>query len=76
VHFASISHPIVGDQTYGIDKINAEFEEKYWLTRQWLHARRLSFELFAKKYAFVGKLKEDHKSILSPELLQLLENGK
>jgi 23S rRNA pseudouridine1911/1915/1917 synthase len=29
VHFASISHPIVGDQTYGIDKINAEFEEKY-----------------------------------------------
>lgn len=72
VHMASIWHPIVGDQTYGNEKINAEFEEKYGLTRQWLHARKLSFELFAKKYEFIWDLKEDHKKILSPELLELL----
>jgi len=35
-HFAAIDHPLVGDPTYG-------GEEKYGLTRQFLHAHRLSF---------------------------------
>jgi 23S rRNA pseudouridine1911/1915/1917 synthase len=35
-HFAAIGHPLVGDMTYG-------GEEKYGLSRQFLHAHRLSF---------------------------------
>ena len=35
-HFAAIGHPLVGDPTYG-------GEEKYGLTRQFLHAHRLAF---------------------------------
>jgi 23S rRNA pseudouridine1911/1915/1917 synthase len=36
-HFAAIGHPLVGDSTYG-------GEERYGLTRQFLHAHRLAFE--------------------------------
>jgi 23S rRNA pseudouridine1911/1915/1917 synthase len=35
-HFGAIGHPLVGDKTYG-------GAEKYGLTRQFLHAHRLSF---------------------------------
>ncbi len=36
-HFAAIGHPLAGDTTYG-------GERRYGLTRQFLHAHRLSFE--------------------------------
>jgi 23S rRNA pseudouridine1911/1915/1917 synthase len=35
-HFGAIGHPLVGDRTYG-------GKEKYGLSRQFLHAHRLSF---------------------------------
>jgi 23S rRNA pseudouridine1911/1915/1917 synthase len=35
-HFGAIGHPLIGDATYG-------GEEKYGLTRQFLHAHRLAF---------------------------------
>jgi 23S rRNA pseudouridine1911/1915/1917 synthase len=35
-HFAAIGHPLTGDATYG-------GEEKYGLSRQFLHAHRLAF---------------------------------
>ena len=35
-HFAAIGHPLVGDRTYG-------GQEKYGLSRQFLHAHRLAF---------------------------------
>lgn len=40
VHFAAMRHPCVGDLTYGADPTLAT---KLGLTRQWLHARALSF---------------------------------
>lgn len=46
VHMAAIGHPIVGDKTYGNDKVNKEVLERTGLTRQWLHARRLILNLF------------------------------
>jgi 23S rRNA-/tRNA-specific pseudouridylate synthase len=46
VHLASIGHPIIGDKTYGNEKINIEVSEKYHLNRQWLHAWKLEFNLF------------------------------
>ena len=40
VHFAALHHPLVGDRTYGADPVLAQ---KLGLSRQWLHARSLSF---------------------------------
>ncbi len=41
VHMSAIRHPCVGDLTYGADPTLAE---RLHLTRQWLHARELSFD--------------------------------
>ena len=41
VHFSAMRHPCMGDLTYGADPTIAA---KLGLTRQWLHARALSFE--------------------------------
>jgi 23S rRNA pseudouridine1911/1915/1917 synthase len=41
VHMAAVRHPCVGDLTYGADPVLAK---RLGLTRQWLHARTLSFE--------------------------------
>jgi 23S rRNA pseudouridine1911/1915/1917 synthase len=40
VHFSAMRHPCVGDVTYGADPTQAA---RLKLTRQWLHARELSF---------------------------------
>ncbi|MDP5226192.1 MULTISPECIES: RluA family pseudouridine synthase [Arthrobacter] len=41
VHFSALRHPCAGDLTYGADpRLAAELG----LTRQWLHARQLSFD--------------------------------
>ena len=40
VHFAALRHPCVGDLTYGADPTLAA---RLGLSRQWLHARALSF---------------------------------
>jgi 23S rRNA pseudouridine1911/1915/1917 synthase len=45
VHLADMGHPIIGDKIYGDPEINQEVASKYNLTRQWLHARQLIFEL-------------------------------
>lgn len=46
VHLASIGFPIIGDKTYGNERMNTEAREKYGLHRQWLHAWKLDFNLF------------------------------
>lgn len=61
VHLASIGHPVVGDPTYGDEKINALFEEKHGLTRQFLHAARL--EIDGK--VFEAPLPDQLKAVLS-----------
>jgi 23S rRNA pseudouridine1911/1915/1917 synthase len=40
VHFSTLRHPCVGDLTYGADPT---LSARLGLTRQWLHARSLSF---------------------------------
>jgi len=67
VHMAGIGHPVLGDTRYGIEKEN-NFAEKYFrLSRQFLHAWKLDFEMDEKRYEFEGKLKNDLM-----ETLQLL----
>lgn len=64
VHLASIGFPILGDKIYGNKKANTELEEKYGLTRQWLHAYKLEFTLFGEDFHFIGPLKNDLKKCL------------
>lgn len=52
VHLSSIGFPILGDKIYGNEKSNKDALEKYGLSRQWLHAWKLHFSLFAKEYHF------------------------
>jgi hypothetical protein len=44
--------------------MNTEALEKYGLTRQWLHAYRLNFNLFDHEYAFEAPLKGDLNKFL------------
>jgi len=60
VHFASIGHPVVGDQVYGPGKRDLE------IGRQFLHAYRLSFRLPS-----TGK-QADFRSPLPADLERLL----
>ena len=64
VHLASIGYPIVGDKIYGKDFSNKEAGEKYGLTRQWLHAWKLGFNLFGQEYHFEWELKKDLRKVL------------
>ncbi len=43
VHAASLGHPIVGDDRYGIDRINREFKNKGY-KRMFLHAEQVNFQ--------------------------------
>ncbi len=66
LHLASIGHPVIGDSTYGESKINKEFEKKYGLKRQFLHAESIKF---GKKH-YKAPLWEDLESVLE-QLKQL-----
>jgi 23S rRNA pseudouridine1911/1915/1917 synthase len=59
-HFAAIGHPLAGDVTYG-------GEEKYGLTRQFLHAHRLAFAhpVGGKAMSFTSPLPADLASALA-----------
>lgn len=45
VHFASIGHPVCGDEMYGDADVNRILKEKAGLERQFLHAAYLKFKL-------------------------------
>ena len=59
VHLSSIGYPILGDKVYGRESANTDAKEKYELSRQWLHAWRLKFNLFGQDYSFEWPLKDD-----------------
>ncbi len=66
VHFASIGHPVVGDRVYGDAKLNARFQKKFGLKRQFLHASRLALDHPAtkKRMAFRSPLPSDLAGVL------------
>lgn len=66
VHFASIGHPVLGDQTYG-RKTHLEIRgQKLPLPRQMLHARLLGFThpVTGEKLEFESKLPKDMEEAL------------
>lgn len=59
-HFGAIGHPLIGDSTYG-------GEEKYGLSRQFLHAHRLAFAhpVSGEAISFHSELPADLAAALS-----------
>lgn len=66
VHAAAIGYPVIGDFMYGNKKLNAFFEERFGLTRQFLHALRLEFvhPVTKKKIAVEAPLPKDLEDVL------------
>lgn len=66
VHLASLGCPILGDNTYGNKQENAFAKRMYGVSRQLLHASRVSFVHPSKKTAvsFTARLKEDMAGLL------------
>lgn len=60
LHLASISHPVLGDATYGDKDANARALKELGLTRQWLHAKEL--EIDGKR--FEAKIPKDIEDCL------------
>jgi 23S rRNA pseudouridine1911/1915/1917 synthase len=60
LHMASIGHPVIGDQIYGNEKINADFKKKYNLKRQFLHAQELT--ILGETY--LAPIKKDLQEVL------------
>lgn len=54
-HLASVGHPLIGDRKYGASQINREYEQKYHLQSQLLHAARLQFPLCTQTLYSVSK---------------------
>jgi 23S rRNA pseudouridine1911/1915/1917 synthase len=63
VHLASLGCPIVGDKLYAFKSMRRG--KKLFSERQMLHALRLKFTLFSKKYLFEAPLPEDFRSVLA-----------
>ncbi len=60
IHLFSLGNPVAGDKKYRLKKIT-----KLALpARQLLHAQKIAFELFSKKYSFETKLPEDFQKFL------------
>ena len=69
VHAASLGHPIVGDERYGVDEVNKLFKNKGY-KRMFLHAETLTF---------LHPVTEAPMRITAPlpkQLIQLLNNEK
>ncbi len=66
VHLSSIGHPVVGDNVYGDEEINARLKETCGLDRQFLHAWHLTFKLpdERKETTFTAPLPHDLLKVL------------
>ncbi|MCH2189227.1 RluA family pseudouridine synthase, partial [Candidatus Gracilibacteria bacterium] len=67
VHMASLGNPIVGDDKYGDKKINSFLKRNYGLTRQALHAWKISFFHGGRKkqMPLEARIKDDLKNFIS-----------
>lgn len=62
VHLSFLGHPVVGDKLYAFKEIKGE--NRISAPRHMLHAARLSFVLFGKKYRFFSPLPQDFQGVL------------
>lgn len=71
LHFFTLGHSIAGDKLYGKKRKGIFSAEKF--SRQLLHAKEISFELYGQKYSFTAALPEDMKKALRENELLLYE---
>ncbi len=66
VHFASIGHPLAGDDAYGDFAWNRILQKQYDLKRHFLHAHKLAFQHpeTEEQMEFESELPEDLKKLL------------
>jgi len=69
VHFKSIGFPVVGDPIYGDKKTNQIFQKKFNLTRQFLHAQKLTLKIQKD-----SKEEETFTAPLPSEFIKILSN--
>ncbi len=62
VHLSSLGHPVVGDKLYTFK--GTKRSDLLFSSRHMLHATRLSFALFGKKYLLHSPLPEDFRQVL------------
>ena len=67
-HSSSIGHPLVGDYKYGARSINDEYQKKYGLKSQLLHAYRLEIPRIEGRISYLSD-----RSFRAP-LPQLFQN--
>lgn len=72
VHFAAISHPIVGDSKYGDYKVNEFFEKMYGLKNQFLHASYFRFKEIDGYLSYLSG--KEFRSPLPEKLNKILES--
>ncbi len=67
VHLAHIGNPILWDKVYGEKRLNAYFAKNYWVTRQMLHAWKISFThpKTLKKMNLTARLKKDMEKFIA-----------
>ncbi|MDE6312391.1 MAG: RluA family pseudouridine synthase [Lachnospiraceae bacterium] len=53
-HLASITHPIIGDQKYGDEKVNESFRRQHGIKSQLLHAYCLEFPQILGKLSYLS----------------------
>ena len=63
VHAAHVGHPLAGDPKYGDREMNKRFREM-GLSRLFLHAAHMSFDLDGRSYSFSAPLPDDLKDFL------------
>jgi 23S rRNA (uracil1939-C5)-methyltransferase len=67
-HFASLGHPVVGDERYGDARTNDYFTMKHFLDRPFLHCARIALDLSGRAVELAAPL--DH----APDLVAVLES--
>ena len=72
VHFQAIKHPIVGDAKYGDYKVNKEFEERFNLKSQFLHAATFEFKKIEGHLSYMSNKK--FEAPLPKKELEILAN--
>ncbi|MBL4658733.1 MAG: RluA family pseudouridine synthase [Alcanivoracaceae bacterium] len=64
VHAEHAGHAIIGDEKYADNALNQVVKQKYGVRRLCLHAHKIQFNLFDKKYSFTAEYDEVWKSII------------
>lgn len=54
-HFASINHPLLGDEKYGDFDLNKKFFKEYNYRGQFLHAHKIKFDLIDGYLSYLSK---------------------